>query len=505
MSFEHFQDVSIFGVLLAPLLTAALCGLVGAKRFMEIASLLGATLMALFGFALIAKTLTIPATLLPQPYLGGLLYADALSSYLVLIICIIGPMVTLYSIGYVGHEHAAGVFSSGKLREYYTLLNLFLFTMLLAAVANNLGVLWVAIEGTTLASAFLVGFYDRAESIEAAWKYLIIGSVGITFALFGTILVYFSALAVFKAAGGAGTLNWTDLANPEIAKQFDPHILKLAFVFILIGYGTKAGLAPMHTWLPDAHSQAPTPISALLSGVLINAAMYGILRFHHLLAVSSVGPDFSSNLLLVFGLFSLGIAVPFILVQRDYKRLLAYSSVEHMGLIAVGIGLGTPLAITGALLHLLNHALAKALMFMGAGNLVLKFKTKEIILVKGAVKVMPATGILLLLGVLAITGVPPFNVFISEFLILSASFASQNPFVGALVLLFVVVAFAGFVYSFSHMVFGIPREDVRSGEGNPSSLIPLSIVMALVLLLGLYIPGPLHQLLQQAAELVRPV
>ncbi len=494
------QGISMFMTLLVPLLTAILCGLIGTRRFMEVSSLLGSALTTFFGILLIREVLIDE----PILQLGGLLYADALSAYLVLIVSAIGMLSSLYSIGYIGHEFSKGVFGSGKLREYYFLLNLFLFTMLLAAVANNLGVLWVAIEGTTLASAFLVGFYDREESVEAAWKYLILGSVGITFALLGTVLVYFSALAAFKTSGAAGTLNWTDLVNPSMASQLDPRILKLAFIFVLVGYGTKAGLAPMHTWLPDAHSQAPTPISALLSGVLINAAMYAILRFHHLLSVSAVGPDFSSHLLLIFGIFSLGIAIPFILVQRDYKRLLAYSSIKHMGLIATGVGLSTPLAIYGALLHALNHALAKTMIFMSAGNLFLKYQTKEISLVQGATKVMPATGVLLLLGTLAITGVPPFNLFISEFLILSGSFSSKSFLVGSLILLFIVAAFAGFVHHLNQMAFGTPKDHLPSGEENPSGLLPLAILLVLVLLLGVYIPGPLHELLQQAAKVVRP-
>lgn len=498
------QDVSIFLILLVPLLSAILCGVIGKKRVMERTSVCAAFITALSGMALVSRVVAMPPGTSPVPRLGGLLYADALSAYLVLIICFISLMITLYSLGYIGYEYSIELFGKAKLRQYYFLLNLFVFTMLLAAVANNLGVLWVAVEATTLASAFLVGFYNREESIEAAWKYLIIGSVGITFALFGTVLVYFSALSVFKALGSPGTLNWTDLVNPSIATQMDPHILKLAFIFVLIGYGTKAGLAPMHTWLPDAHSQAPTPISALLSGVLINAAMYGILRFHHLLAASPVGPDFSSNLLLFFGLLSIAVATPFIMVQKDYKRLLAYSSMKHMGIIATGIGLGTPLAIYGALLHILNHALAKAFIFMSAGNLSLKFKTKEIALVKGIAKILPMTSALLLLGTFAIMAVPPFNLFVSEFLILSASFLGGNFLVGSLVLLLVVLAFAGFIFHISHMILGVPIKPLPPGEVNPSSFLPLSILLGLVILLGLYVPGPLHELLQQATKLVKP-
>ncbi len=493
------QDNAMLWLLATPLVTAVLCGLIGRKPFLERASVWGGALTLLFGSLLLPPLVSYPEARVLK--WGGLLFADALSGYLILIVCVLGFLATLYSVGYMGREHDAGHFSAGKLREYYFLLNLFVFTMLLAAVANNLGVLWVAIEATTLASAFLVGFYDREESLEAAWKYLIIGSVGITFALFGTVLVYFSALGVPNPE--SRTLHWTGLVQPGVAAALDVPILKLAFVFILIGYGTKAGLAPMHTWLPDAHSQAPTPISALLSGVLINAAMYGILRFHHLLSISPVGPGFSANLLLIFGLLSVAIAVPFILVQQDYKRLLAYSSIKHMGLIATGIGIGTPLAHYAALLHMLNHALAKAFIFMAAGNLLLKFKTKEIARVKGAITIIPATGVLLLLGTLAITGVPPFSLFVSEFLLLTAS-VNKSLWITGAILLLVTIVFAGFLYHMGHMAFGTPQETLAITEENPSSFVPLAVLLLLILVLGLYIPGPLHQLIEQAAKVVRP-
>ncbi len=499
--FFFLQENAPYFLLAIPLCTAIVCAVIGRKRLMEQISVWGSALTALFGYFLLQNVLTTPSYVTIQARLGGLLYADSLSAYLVLIICVLGLLAAFYSVGYLGHEYEQGVFGGGRLREYYFLFNLFIFTMLLAALANNLGVLWVAIEATTLASAFLVGFYNKEESLEAAWKYLIIGSVGITFALFGTVLVYFSTLDLAHVE--SRSLNWNILIQPGIAASLDAHILKLAFIFILIGYGTKAGLAPMHTWLPDAHSQAPTPISALLSGVLINAAMYGILRFHRLLSVSPVGPEFSSNLLLMFGLLSVAIAVLFIVVQQDYKRLLAYSSIKHMGLIATGIGLGTPLALYAALLHMLNHALAKAFIFMGAGNLLLKFKTKEMARVSGAMKVIPATGAFLLLGVLAITGVPPFNLFVSEFLILTASLEKEW-WLAALILLLLAIAFAGFLYHIGQMVFGPSKEELTFGEANSSAFFPLIVLFLLILMLGFYIPSPLHQLIEQAAKVVKP-
>jgi hydrogenase-4 component F len=496
-SIIHFiQNDAILLMLLTPLFAAILCALIGTRREMGAISVTGSILTLLFGLLLIDKILVDGSA----SALNNFLYADGLSAYLVLIISVIGLLANIYSVSYIHEEYAQGQIDHGRLRLYHFLLNLFLFTMLSAVVANNLGVLWVMIEGTTLASAFLVGLYDREESVEAAWKYLILGSVGITFALFGTILVYFSAQSAFQ--NGTGSLNWTDLSNPAIAHLLDPSILKLAFIFLLVGYGTKAGLAPMHTWLPDAHSHAPTPISALLSGVLINAAMYGILRYHHLLLASPVTPGFSANLLLIFGLLSIGIATPFILVQKDYKRLFAYSSIKHMGLIAVGIGLGTPLSQFGALLHILNHALSKALAFMGAGNVLLKYHTREIARVVGAAKIMPIAAAFFFLGTLAISGVPPFGTFLSEFLILAAGFSAGRSWVSGLVLLFLAIAFAGFIIHASRMVFGNAPKGVVPEEAPAMRLWPMAMLVFLVLLLGLYIPSPLHTLLQQAITAV---
>jgi hydrogenase-4 component F len=499
--FFYVQDNAVYFLLVIPLLAAILCGLIGHRRIIERVTVWSSVLTALFGYLVLQHILTTPVYVTLQPRLGGLLYADSLSAYLVLIICMLGLLAALYSVGYLGYEYEEKLFSSGRLREYYFLFNLFIFTMLLAALANNLGILWVAIEATTLASAFLVGFYNKEESLEAAWKYLIIGSVGITFALFGTVLVYASAFDL--AHTDARSLNWTELTRPGIAASLDAQLLKLAFIFILIGYGTKAGLAPMHTWLPDAHSQAPTPISALLSGVLINTAMYAILRYHRLLAMSPVGPDFSGNLLLVFGLISVAIAIFFIVIQQDYKRLFAYSSIKHMGLIATGIGLGTPLAIYASLLHMLNHALTKAFVFMGAGNLLLTFKTKEIARISGAMKVIPGTGVLLLLGVLAITGAPPFGLFVSEFLLLTASM-NEHIWLAILLLLLLTIAFAGFLYHIGRMVFGPLTEELKPSEPNPSAFFPLLILFLLILMLGFYIPASLHQLIEQAAKVVKP-
>src|SRR5579884_1971553 len=309
--------------------------------------------------------------------IGGWLYADALSALSFLIIAFVGATAALYSVGYMREnmkeQPIEPIDASSELREvrrYYALFNLFLFAMLVVPVSNSLGVLWIAIEGTTLASLFLVSFYRTREALEAAWKYVIVGSVGIALALFGTVLTYYSAVQVL---GSGYDLNWSILA--PYAAQLNPSVMRLAFIFIVVGYGTKAGLAPMHTWLPDAHSEAPSPISALLSGVLLNTAMYGILRYYAL-ATPSLGRLYPNTLLLGFGLVSLLIAALFILRQHDVKRLLAYSSVEHMGIVAVGIAFGGAIGLYGALLQMIGHALAKSLMFFASGQVGLRYGTK---------------------------------------------------------------------------------------------------------------------------------
>jgi len=376
--------------------------------------------------------------------LGGWLYADALSGVTLLVIAFVGFTAVLYSIGYLREDIRAGNGGggerAGRLRLYYTLMNLFLFSMLVVPVTNSLGVLWIAIEGTTLASLFLVSFYETREALEAAWKYVIVGSVGIALGLFGTILTYHSAVRVL---GTSYDLNWSLLVR--VASQLNPEVMRLALLFILVGYGTKAGLAPMHTWLPDAHSEAPSPISALLSGVLLNCAMYAILRFYAL-ATPSLGRPYPNALLLGFGLLSLLVATLFIFRQHDYKRLLAYSSVEHMGIVAVGVAFGGVLGLTGALWQLINHAVAKSLMFFASGHVLLRYGTKEIAQVPGVVRVLPVTGSMLVLGGLALTGTPPFGIFASELTIFAAGFRNGHAPAATIAVALIALTFVDGLY-----------------------------------------------------------
>ncbi len=480
-------------LLLAPLLTSILCFFTRTRKQAETISILGSIITLILGITLVIEVYRYEVIVTWQ----NALFADAFSAFIVLIVSIVGFVASMYSVGYMGHELEHEIIDLKKLRMYYSLFHIFMFTMLLVGVTNNLG-LWIAIEMTTLVSALLMILYSRKSSVEAAWKYMIICTVGITFALFGTILTYYAAVNILGETGDA--LNWTSLI--AVADRFDPTIMKLAFIFILIGYGTKAGLAPMHTWLPDAHSEAPTPVSALLSGVLLNCAMYGIIRFHTI-AAKSTGEAFTSNLLIIFGLLSLGIAVPFILLQEDYKRLLAYSSVEHMGIIALGIGFGGVYGIFGAILHMFNHAMTKSLMFFGAGNILLKHDTKEIFNVSGVVKTMPFTGAMFVIGTLAITGSPPFSIFISEFTILASGFTQGHIIASVLFLLFIIMIFAGFFNNVSRMAFGDPKPGIEKGDMGRWTLCAMGILMVFVIVLGVYIPQPFYDMIMRVVEIVR--
>lgn len=374
-------------------------------------------------------------------------YIDSLSAFFIFVISVVALAAAFYSISYIKKDVEAGVISERKAGFYYGLFNLFCFSMFFVPAVNNLGMLWVAIEMTTLISAFLVGFYNSKKSVEAAWKYIIICSMGIIFALLGTILFSYA----FSLSAGIKSLNWTDMV--AAAGKMDKNILKIAFIFIIVGYGTKAGIAPMHTWLPDAHSQAVSPISALLSGVLLKTAIYAILRFG-IIVIRGAGFSYFSNLMILFGVISLAISCGFILVQKDLKRLLAYSSIEHIGIICIGFALGAPLALAGALLHVFNHAVTKSLMFLGAGNIVSTYKTHNMNAIRGVIKVLPFTGVMMLLGVFALTGFPPFSIFISEILIIIAAFTAGSYMTAALLLLFLAVIFGAFIYHFGEMLFG---------------------------------------------------
>jgi hydrogenase-4 component F len=409
--------------------------------------------------------------------LEGFFYVDLLSAFFILVAAVITLATSLYSIGYIKRDIARTVISERKAKYYYVFFNLFCLSMFFVPMVNNLGLLWVAIEITTLVSAFLVGFYNTKKSVEAAWKYIIICSVGIIFALLGTILFSYA----ISLSGGMKSLNWTDAIT--LAAKLNKNIVKVAFIFILVGYGTKAGLAPMHTWLPDAHSQAVAPVSALLSGVLLKMAIYAILRFG-LLVIKAVEFAYFGNLMILLGLISLVVSCGLILVQKDLKRLLAYSSIEHIGIIAIGLGLGTPLAILGALLQVFNHAVTKSLMFFGAGNIVSTYDKHNIHSLRGVLKVLPFSGVMVLLGVFALTGLPPFSIFVSELMIILAAFSKQEYLVVAALLFLLAVIFGGFIYRFSEMLFGKQPKDLGVATEPLSGKLAFLFLFILMLAVG---------------------
>lgn len=479
-------------LLIVPLITALLCLMIRNQKFLMVVNSLGAVIIFIISM-LIARQVFSGSILV----VGQYVYIDALAALIVCIIAVVGLMAAIYSLGYTNQDIQHGEFPASRLKWYYFWFYIFIFTMISVVISANLGIMWVSVEATTLATALLVGFYDRKGSLEAAWKYIIICTVGIIFALFGTILLHYAAVSV--TGEGGSSLNWLTLYS--VAKQLDPKLLKLAFIFVLVGYGTKVGLAPMHTWLPDAHSQAPSPISAMLSGVLLNCAFYTIIRFHMIVS-KSLGTQFSANLLLIFGVMSIAVALPFIIVQHDIKRLLAYSSIEHMGIIAAAVGLGSKLALFGAFLHMINHAFTKSSLFFASGNVSQYYRTKKIARIKGLVTAMPLTGPVLLLGGFAIAGSPPFNIFLSEFYILSAGFAQGRYLVSSLILLLITLIFTGIIYNMSKMFFGTPPGKIKVGE--PGKLVSVMGMISLVpiCVLGVYIPPFIQNILQQVAVII---
>jgi hydrogenase-4 component F len=428
---------------------------------------------------------------------GRYLRADGLTAFFLTNVGLIFALVLVYSAGYLRHI-PQGRFSSP--RWFYGLMFLFLFTMVAVYVSANLGMLWIFVEATTLASAGLVGFYNTKGAVEAGWKYLIVCTVGIAFALFGTIAIYLAAVRSGVAADSA--LDWAVLmaASPRLGGAQE--LIKLSFVFVAVGYGTKIGLVPMHSWLPDAHAEAPSPISALLSAVLLNCAVYAVLRFDAITA-GAIGRGFSHVLLLMFGALSVVVAGFLMIVQRNLKRLLAYSSIEHMGIIAIGMGLGGALGLYGALLHAFNHSLAKTLLFFTAGNVRENFGTLRMERIRGMARSLPWTSTALIAGSLAIAGMPPFGLFVSELMILTQAFAHAHYLMAMLMLVSLTVAFGALLYHFQRMLSGSrEKAPVKSALLMPD-FAAMAICVACLLVLGVRVPAVMATLLQGATAVLR--
>jgi hydrogenase-4 component F len=463
---------------------------------MERANLAGFAVTFLVAMGLAAQVLASGAISL----WNGFFYADHLSALVILLTASVALLCAVYAVGYLREDERSGAFEevASKLRKYYTLTPLFVFSMLLIAVANNLGVMWVAIEATTLVSVFLVTFYGKSTSLEAAWKYAMIGGAGLSMALFGTILTYYSARHLAGSDTLAG-LNWSVLAAH--AWQLDKTTMRLAFILTLLGYGTKAGLAPMHTWKPDAYSEAPVPAAAILSTAMLNCALYGLVRFY-ILTSRCLGSDFPGNLLLLFGMLSMGISVPFVLVQKNFRRLLAYHTIDHAGIMVTALGVGGQLGALGLMLHMTFHTIAKSLLFLCAGNVYQHFKTDLFHKIKGGViRLMPLTGTVFLMAILAIIGMPPFSLFQSEFIILRAAFAGGHYVPAALFVLFGTGIFAGALLHVGGLVLG-PAPEGEEAHWHPwrdTSVVALACILAVI---GFWLPAPLLELIRGAAKVV---
>ena len=429
----------------------------------------------------------------PMLVAGRLFFVDSFNVFLVALTAFVGFTTAIFSRPYMQIEQNHGRLTPARLRLYHSMYQVFNFTMLLALITNNMGILWVALEAATLATVLLVSLYRTPASLEAAWKYFILCGVGIAQALFGTILLYFAAEKLLGAGGGA--LLWTELNG--VKGQLEPTVLSLAFVFLLVGYGTKVGLVPLHNWLPDAHAEGPTPVSAVLSGLLLNVALYAVIRCK-VLVEGSLQSSFARELLMGFGLLSVVVAAFLLSRQKDVKRLFAYSSIEHMGIITFAFGMGGPIASFAGLLHMTVHSLTKSAIFFAVGHAAQKAGTQLIDGIRGMITVTPVIGWGLALGSLAILGMPPFGVFASEFLILTSAMR-EHPWATPFLLVALGVAFASVFSKVQPMVFGEP-----TGARLPyrPAMVPVFVHLGLVLMLGLWIPPFLADWYRQAARLI---
>ena len=420
-------------------------------------------------------------------------FIDSLNVFLVTLTALIGFTTSIFSRPYMRIEEERGKMSPNRMRLYFSMYQLFSFCMLLALTTNNMGILWVAMEAATLTTVLLVSVYRTPASLEAAWKYFILCGVGIAQALFGTILLYMAAQKV--VGQGQNPLLWTNLNAVKF--HLNPVIMSLAFVFLLVGYGTKVGLAPLHNWLPDAHAEGPTPISAVLSGLLLNVALYAVIRCK-VLTDGALGNHFAGRLMIGFGLLSVLVGAFSLLRQRDIKRMFSYSSIEHMGLMTFAFGMGGPIANFAGLLHMTVHALTKSAIFYAVGHAAQKAGSQIMDQIRGLIKISPTVGWGLMMGTLAILGMPPFGVFASEFLILTSAMR-QLPWATPVLLLGLGVAFAAIFSRVQPMVFG---ETNVKRLPHPPALLPVFIHLGLALMLGLYIPSYLNTWFLQAAKII---
>ncbi|HEX6138441.1 MAG TPA: hydrogenase 4 subunit F [Casimicrobiaceae bacterium] len=481
--------IEIVLVLALPVAGAALLALVGHRPFAPEVNVAASLATFLAAAALTLRVIEQG----PLLVLGNQFLIDPFNVFLVALTAFVGFTTALFSRPYMRIEEQHGRLTPARLRLYHSMFQLFGFTMLLALTTNNVGILWVAMEAATLTTVLLVSLYRTPASLEAAWKYFILCGVGIAQALFGTILLYFAAEKLLGAGGGA--LLWTELN--AVRADLEPTVLSLAFVFLLVGYGTKVGLVPLHNWLPDAHAEGPTPVSAVLSGLLLNVALYAVIRCKVLVDGALPGA-FAKNLMIGFGLLSVVVAAFLLSRQKDIKRLFAYSSIEHMGIITFAFGIGGPIANFAGLLHMTVHSLTKSAIFFAVGHAAQKTGTQVMDDIRGLITISPLIGWGLALGALAILGMPPFGVFASEFLILTTAMREQ-PWATPLLLIALGVAFAAVFSKVQPMVFG---ETTASRLPVRPAMTPVFVHLSLVLMLGLWIPPFLAEWYRSAARLI---
>ena len=477
----HALD-ALSAILVIPAVAAAVLALVPGY-------LLGSRLNVLAALLTLVASLLLLSPDRPEP--GRYLFIDDLNVVFIVLTTFIGFTTSVFSATYIAHELEIGRLTPQYLRFYHSMYQVLMFAMNLALSANNIGLMWVAIELATLTTILMVGIYRTHEAVEAAWKYFILASVGIALALFGTILIYLAAQPVM--GGGADAMVWTLLID-RVAR-FDPALLDAAFIFLLLGYGTKVGLAPLHAWLPDAHAEGPTPISAVLSGLLLNVALYAVLRFKMLLAANAkaIAPG---PLMVTMGLASLLFAAFMLYRRRDIKRMFAYSSIEHMGIVAFAFGMGGPLANFAGLLHMTMHSLTKSAIFYSVGHIAQIKGTQKIAEIRGLTETHPVLGWGLVLGVFAIAGMPPFGIFMSEFLVVSSTFA-REPLLTIPLVAGLLVAFGALLLRLNSIAFGDPLGSTQPAQ---ASYVPLYAHLALVLGAGLYLPPMLVTWFQHVAR-----
>jgi hydrogenase-4 component F len=488
-------DLQLLALLLTPLLGGLLLAVFGSRRW-------AAELNSVMSFCTFVAAVVLTIGVIesgPQVAFGEEFFIDQFNVFLVALTAFVAFTTSLFSRPYMRIEQHHGKLTTPMLHLYYSMYQMFTLAMLVALTSNNMGIIWVAMEAATLTTVLLVSLYRTPASIEAAWKYFILCGVGIALALFGTILLYFAAERVLGEGGTA--LLWTHLN--EVKGGLEPTVLKLAFVFLLVGYGTKIGLVPLHSWLPDAHAEGPTPVSAVLSGLLLNVALCAVMRSKVLVdgalgAGSAGGSHFAGNLMMGFGLLSVMVGALFLSRQKDIKRMFAYSSIEHMGLVTFAFGMGGPVATFAAMLHMTVHSLTKSAIFFAVGHAVQKTGTQQMENIRGLMQVSPTVGWGLMLGTLAILGMPPFGVFASEFLIITTAM-HDFPWTTPFLLISLGIAFAAVFGKIQPIVFG---ETTARRLPHQPALIPVFAHLLLVLILGLYMPPYLAGWYRQAAALL---